>query len=134
MGRHSLAEHTGEVELRLEAETLGELFAEAARALAELQGGPPAGSPDVREEVRLSAPDRDALLVDWLNELVFLSERHKAIFGDVRVQAIEEGSLVASVAGRTTEELGLHVKAATFHGLDVRETPAGFVANVVLDV
>ncbi len=135
MARHSLAAHTGEVELHLEAATLGELFGEAARALAEIMGGPLVPSGDGSyQEVSIGSPDRDALLVDWLNELIFLSERDKRIFGEVRIEQISERALRASVRGREVEEVKLHVKAATFHGLDISEGPQGFAANIVLDV
>ncbi len=137
MARHSLEEHIGEVELRLEGQTLAELFEEAARAIAELIGGaaaePPPASPR-RDEVRLEAPDRDALLVEWLNELIYRSERDRSVFGDARVEWIDDRSLRATFAGRRVEEPRLHVKAATFHGLRIQETPGGWAAHVVLDV
>jgi SHS2 domain-containing protein len=135
VGRHSLVEHTGEVEVRLEAATAAELFAEAARALAEIMGGPFA-APD-REggvAVRLEAPDRNALLVDWLNELVFLAERDKRLYGATELDHVSDRELSARVFGREIEDLRLHVKAATFHGLDIREGPGGLSANVVLDI
>jgi hypothetical protein len=39
--RHGFAEHTDELELGLAADSLGELFAEAGRALAEVMAGAP---------------------------------------------------------------------------------------------
>lgn len=135
VARHTLEDHTGEIELRLEAATLGELFAEAARALAEIMGEPMVSETQAAyQEVSLRARDRNALLVDWLNELIFLAERDKSIFGDVRIDKISDRALEASVRGREASDLKLHVKAATFHGLDIRQGPEGFSANVILDV
>ena len=135
MGRHSLVEHTGEVQVRLEAATLAGLFAEAALALAEIMGGPFAdpgregGTP-----VRLEARDRNALLVDWLNELVYLAERDKRLYGAAEIDHVSDRELSARVFGRELPYLRLHVKAATFHGLDIREGPGGLTAQVVLDI
>lgn len=135
MARHSLVEHTGEVQVRLEAATLGELFAEAALALAEIMGGPFADpGREGGETVRLESRDRNALLVDWLNELVYLAERDKRLYGAAEIHRVSDRELSARVYGRDIEDLRLHVKAATFHGLDIREEPGGLSADVVLDI
>jgi SHS2 domain-containing protein len=135
MARHAFAEHTGELELVIEAETLAGVFAEAAAALAEVMAGENSSAPPgARDGVTLVARDRAALLVDWLNELIFRSERDKKVYDDVRIEALSENRLVAAIAGRALEELRLPVKAATLHGLDIRATAGGFTARIVLDV
>lgn len=132
---HSFEDHTGEVRLALCASSLPELFVEAATALAELLlepgHGPATGTP-IRCEVR--AKDREALLVAWLNELIFRSETEKRVFTEFSVELPSEGELQATIRGVPTLELRTAVKAATFHGLSIAETPDGFSAKVVLDV
>jgi SHS2 domain-containing protein len=133
--RHAFEEHTGEVRLRVEAPTLAGLFEEAARGMAELMldaGVETAEEPG--ETVRIVAKDREALLVDWLNELVFLSETRKRIYTDVRVDVASDTVLEATVRGVFPETLGTAVKAATLHGLAIEESPGGYAATVVLDV
>lgn len=130
---HTLEEHTGELKLRIEAPTLAELFAEAGRALAETMG-PVNDGPLVEKRIEIEASDREALLVDWLNELVFLSEVEKAIFQRFRVELPSERRLEASASGVKVERLRNPVKAATYHGLSVSEREGGFVATVVVDV
>jgi SHS2 domain-containing protein len=141
VARHAFAEHTGELEIELEAETLAELFAEAARALAEVIGGPPdpaappaPGAAAGREAIRIEAPDRDALLVAWIDELIFLSERDKVIVTEVRIDTLSDRALDAEVATRAIEDVHLAVKAATFHGLAITERAGDLIARVVLDV
>ncbi len=130
---HTLEEHTGELKLRIEAPTLAELFAEAGRALAETMG-PANDGPLVTKRIEIEASDREALLVDWLNELVFLSEVEKAIFREFRVELPSERRLEAVASGVKVERLRNPVKAATYHGLSVSERKDGFVATVVVDV
>ncbi|HEY0840296.1 MAG TPA: archease [Vulgatibacter sp.] len=69
---HRIEGHTSEVRLVLEAPTLGDLYGEAAAALAEVMcvGTRPAPEAAVLE-VRLEAPDAAALVVDWIDELVY---------------------------------------------------------------
>ena len=131
---HTVEEHTGELKLRIEAPTLPEIFAEAGRALAEAMGAPTSGGPLVAKRIEVDASDREALLVDWLNELVFLSEVEKVVFQQFRIELPSERRLVAHLSGVKVERLRNPVKAATYHALAIWERPDGFVATVVLDV
>jgi protein archease len=133
---HRFQAHTGEVRLELTASSCEELFAEAGRALAELMLGevrdPPAPAPAQVVEVR--ARDRPALLVEWLNELIFLSETSKQVFTRFRVERVDETMARAVVAGVAPETLKTAVKAATLHGVSVEESSGSWRASVVLDV
>lgn len=135
MDHHSLVEHTGELEFHVEARTLEGLFLEAARALGRIMGRARADSePEPIEPVTLAARDRNALLAEWLNELIFLSDRDKRLFEVSKLELVNERALRAWIVGREVAELKRQVKAATMHRLDILESARGFQANVVLDV
>jgi SHS2 domain-containing protein len=132
--RHERREHTGEVELLVEAPTLADLFGEAGRALAELMADdrrPPDQSP---RTISLRAPDREALLVAWLDELIFLGDTTKSVYPDLHIDALSDTALAATVRGLHPEAPRTAVKAATYHALEIVEQPGGFSATVVLDV
>jgi SHS2 domain-containing protein len=133
--RHQHVEHTGEIELHLEAPDLATLFEEAARALADIMAedasGPTTGMP---ERVELTAKDRESLLVDWLNELVYRADVQKHVYADVKVLRADDQRIEATLHGREPSSPRTAVKAATWHRLRVRETARGLEATVVLDV
>ncbi|HVE86634.1 MAG TPA: archease [Myxococcales bacterium] len=131
---HSFTEHTSEVRVRLTAPTFGGLLGEAGRALAELLADEEPGPLQAPERVSLQGADRVALLVHWLNELVFLSETRKQIYAWFDVQVATDREVVAQVRGWAASRVRTQVKAATFHGLAVAEGPEGLQAEVVLDV
>ncbi len=132
---HEFEEHVSEVRLRLRADTLSGLFEEAARALSELmcaERGDPHGAP---VPVRIGAPDREALLAAWIDELVFLSETHKRVWAEARIEHLTDTHLLATVRGFEPAALRTQVKGATLHDLRILETRAGsYDATVVLDV
>jgi SHS2 domain-containing protein len=131
---HSFAEHVGELAIRLEGCSLAELFTEAARALAEVMlGRPPVAAGDY-EQVWVRAPDREALLVAWLDELIFRAERDHKVYGDARVDRITDDEIDAVVRGEPVIDLKTQVKAATFHDLQIVDSPGGVAVTVVLDV
>ncbi|HVY48332.1 MAG TPA: archease [Minicystis sp.] len=128
-------EHTSEVALRIEAPTLAGLYGDAARALAALQLGDVAKGPlGPPERVVACARDRAALLVAFLDELIYRSETEKRVFPDVTVERCSDVELEAVVRGVDVEALATAVKAATYHGVSVEADRAGYTARVILDV
>lgn len=130
---HRWLDHTGEMELAIEAASPREVFAEALGALGELIGEETAaGEPRIRQ-VSVSAPDLPTLLVEWLNELVYLSETEDFLSERVLEMRLGERSLEARVAGRPAPPQAL-VKAATYNRLKLEPENGAWRANVVLDV
>jgi putative phosphoribosyl transferase len=132
--RHTFEEHTGELALRMEAPTLRSLFQQAGKALSEAMGGASRSLADKEVKVVVAAPDREALLVEWLNELVYRAEVDHMLPSEFRVERLSERELEAVVRGPRLEHLRNPVKAATYHGLSVVEGPEGWRATIVLDV
>ncbi len=135
IGAHAFEEHLGELEIRIEAPSLPALFAEAGRALAEAMHGSPLASPSGwSEDVVVTAVDREALLVEWLNELILRSEIAKVLFTEFEITRLSDRQLVAVIRGTRVERLRNPVKAATYHGLSIVERAGGVTATVILDV
>lgn len=133
--RHRFVEHTGEIELVLEAPNLVALLEEAARALADVMAEDAAGAPSgAVEHVEVASRDREALLVDWLNELVCRGEIHKQVYAEVKVERASDTCLEATIRGRVPTAPRTAVKAATWHRLRVAPKNGGLEAVVVLDV
>lgn len=134
---YELLEHTADVGLRVWAPDLPGLFAEAALGLMGVMGAGN-GEPTRREHLELDAPDVEALLVDWLAELLFLFDARGFVFEGARV-SLDEGPwrLRADADGSDGERFVQHgpaVKAVTYHGLEVRRTDSGAEARIYLDV
>jgi len=128
-------EHTGEVRLRLRAESLAALFEEAALAVAELMCAERSEPKGMALPVKVRARDREALLAAWVDELVFLSETRKRVWNEARVEDVTGTELVATVRGFEPAALRTQIKAATLHDLRIAEIASGsFEATLVLDV
>jgi SHS2 domain-containing protein len=129
---YRFVEHVGELELELHAPTEAGVFAAALGALAELiaDGGP--GEP-AEHGVELSGADPALLLVDWLDELVYLAETAGFVPERVSSLEVDDGGLRARVAGFRGSPRHL-VKAVTLHRLDLHEDADGWRGRVVLDV
>jgi SHS2 domain-containing protein len=132
---HRWVSHTSEVQLQAGAETFGELAAEMGRALGLLLlRGVPADASGPARTLEVESVDREALLVDWLNEILFVAET--AMWVPVELEILESSAthLKAAARGVQVEEPPAMVKAATFHGLKVEEADGGLQAEVIFDV
>jgi SHS2 domain-containing protein len=125
-------DHTAELELRIDAPTEEAVFADALAAFAELVATAGAGEP-VHVPVQVEGTDRAALLVGWLEELVYLAD----------VDAIEpEGAAELDISDRRLHavvqgHVGAprpFVKAVTYHRAEFEPDDSGWRARVVLDV
>jgi SHS2 domain-containing protein len=125
-------DHTSELELEIEAPSEEAVFSEALVALAELAGD--SRGPPVTRKVEVAADDRALLLVEWLSELVYLSELEELVPERIASLELTEGRLRATVQGHRGRPRHL-VKAVTLHRLELTgDDDTGWRARVVLDV
>ena len=137
MGGFEFMDHTADVGIVATGKDLREAFAQAARGLFDFM----ADIDCVREaetcDVSVTAPDRDALLVAWLNELLFLCEVEHRYFSRFEIYEMEETGLKARCYGERFDadrhRLKSGVKSATYHILSVEDGNPSRV-QVVLDV
>jgi len=127
--------HTAEVELEARGADLGELLTAAGRGLAELSlGGADLRAVGEWRLIHVAGGDRAALLVNWLNELVYLAEVERWVATEFAVERVTNTEAAIRARGVTVEVTPSRVKAATFHGLHVVERDGGLEAHVILDV
>ena len=129
-------DHTAELELRIEAGSEEGVFAEALAALAELLGERTREEPSPEEATRqiaVAAPDRPALLAEWLSELAYLAETEGWVPETLKRLEVRGNELEATVAGPLASPPHL-VKAVTYHRLDMWQEGETWRARVILDV
>jgi protein archease len=128
-------QHTADVRLRIRGDSLEDLFREAVRGLtASLQ--PHQMQPaEVNRSVKVDSVDRTTLLVDFLNEVLWLADVHGEVFHDVKFGELTESRLTADLRGSRTDSFGSDIKAVTYHEADVRQNERGeWETMLVLDI
>lgn len=143
-GEWRTIEHTADLGIEIEADSPERLFEAAAHGLAGVLVGWEAGtvaadtrSVDIWRDLTLEAPDREALLVDWLRELLYMQEVDGLVLAAAEVVELGEGKLVARAGFRRPGESGgvaRELKGITYHDLEVRRSAAGWYARVIFDL
>ncbi len=131
-------EHTADIGLVARGGTLEELFANAAMGLVDLMVDPAGLREETRLECSVSAADREALLVAWLNELLYLLDTRRFLPRRCQILSLTETRLTAELLGeridRDRHAVRRMVKAATYHGLQVAQANGGWEARILLDL
>ena len=131
-------EHTADLGLRVRAETEEALFADAARGLFSMIV-PELDSvrPKQTREFNIAGRERDYLLFDWLNELLYTFDTERILFSQFDVRFTAEG-LAATARGEPYDaevhRLDHEVKAITYHGLRLARETDGWLAEVIVDI
>jgi SHS2 domain-containing protein len=132
-----LREHTADVGIAAIGDTLGETFAALADGMAAAMCGrvPAAGE---RFDVHVVAESREALLFDYLDELIYERDVRNVlpVENDATVvRRDDEWRLDGSARGVPLESIDAReVKAVTYSEMRIEETTDGWEAYVVLDV
>lgn len=128
-------EHTADWALRVRGRDFVHLLLSAAVGMSTLLVTTIEDIPlsDTRH-LELEAFDRESMLVEWLSELAYLAERDGLIFRAFTFAEVGAEKLRATVSGGRAPELQKHIKAVTYHNLEVVETANGLEATIVFDV
>jgi SHS2 domain-containing protein len=132
---YELREHTADIAVEATGGTLGEVFGAVADGMAAAMcESVPAGGE--RYEVEVSAESRDALLFDYLDELIYerdvrsvlpVDNRATIEVGDWQLSGSYRGVPLSAVTARD-------LKAVTYSEMEVVERDDGWFAYVVFDV
>jgi SHS2 domain-containing protein len=127
-------DHTADRAFRVRGRNLPELLENAAQAIVALDRETPAGERTIRRVIEIEGSDRETLLVNWLNEILYLEQTHHEFYDRFLLSDVTENHLHAQMHGRQLDRSVTSIKAVTFHNLEVKETPEGFEATIVVDV
>jgi SHS2 domain-containing protein len=132
-------EHGADVGVRGVGRSVDEAFEQAAVAVTAVLCDPSVVRPDVAVSIHCANSDREILLTDWLNALVYEMATRHMIFSRFHVEIAEDGTLSATAAGEPVDVArhspAVEVKGATLTELAVTQREDGlWIAQCVVDV
>jgi len=135
-------EHTADVYVAAYGRDMAEAFENAALAMFETMTNIGDVEPKIQEVVEVEGDDEQALLYNWLEELLVrfeLNDRLYSKFDVKEIKKIDHGcKLKAIIYGepfdpkRHKQKVG--VKAVTYHRMEIKETLKGVTLKFILDI
>lgn len=138
MHRFRLIEHTADIGIEARGDSRQELFVAAACGLRDILLGGVNIRHDTEVSVEVQGADDGELLVNWLNEIIFLFDTKFLLPAAFAIERLEKNHLNARVTGATFDP-ALHsvereVKAATYHQLFLEQRSGIWFARIFLDL
>jgi protein archease len=135
---YEVLEHPADIGFRAYGATLPELFAASAIALLSIADEPAAAEPRGEYRLAVESGDRESLLVDWLNEVLYWYDGKRIAFREFRIDALSDEAVDAVGVGEPRDperhRSRLIVKAVTYHQLKIEQRADSWVAEVYLDI
>jgi SHS2 domain-containing protein len=136
--KYEVLDHTADLRLRIYGYSFEDLLNNAALGLFECIGNISEIEPGIGKKIHISGSDMEEILVNYLNELLYLLEHERFFpsvfiivdYGNNRVLSKVFGEYID--AGKQT--LKLEVKSTTYHNLKIECHEELYQTDIVFDL
>ena len=133
MKRYEILEHKADLKIKVKGSSKEELFLNALLGMEEgLRPETKETKEEIKREIKIKSIDLPALLVDFLNEALYLIQVHKEIYNSIKFKKFVDTELKGELIGQKVERFGEDIKAVTYHDLDIYQKEDGTWEAVVL--
>jgi SHS2 domain-containing protein len=133
-----IIDHTADMGIVAYGTDVEELFSNAALALFSLITEPERIEEKLHLDLEISSEGRDSLLVEWLNELIYLFDVKHILFNRFDIGSLTHNDLKATCYGENFDpmrhKIKRGVKAATYHMLRLEKNGSGYKSQIIFDI
>jgi len=133
--------HPSDVRVRAFGKTKEELFTNAMKGMsAVLQSRAISNSKQAIRNIKMKSVDFNALLVDFLSEVLYLIQTNKEIYNEIKFEKFGPSTssgqiaLEAELFGNKVESFGEDIKAVTHHNLKIENKNNLYEATILFDI
>lgn len=147
MKKFEILEHTADLKIKVWGKDLGELFKNAATAMFTAM----CGKSEIRntkfetiskfkirklktKKIEIKGQDLESLLVNFLNELLYLSDVENQGFKIKDLRFKNETELEAQLISFPLPPLEIEIKGATYHDLKIKKLDNIYEVVIVFDI
>lgn len=131
--RYEEIHHTADLALRVWGEGFHDMLRHAAEGMYDLMGARIEKTNSLEESFQITNGSHEEILVDFLNELLFLCDVHRRVLDAFQFSEMTDGIHVQAI-GYGLNSIQRPIKAVTFHNLQVEQSSSGYETVITLDV
>ncbi len=129
MKKFEVLEHITDLKIKVFGRNKQELFKNAMLGMFEAARYQPKTESKKSEiEVQIKSFDFNSLLVDFLSEVLYLSETRNQVFQNVVFRTFSDplinsgqAEIEAVLSGQKLKKTGTQIKGVTYHGLEIKQ-------------
>lgn len=137
--KYEILEHRADLKIRVFGKSKEELFSNALLAMNEAMRAEIRKPEETSKgAIKIESADPQSLLVDFLNEVLYLSQVNKEVY-EVSLKKVIDPSadsgraeIEGELIGKKVEKFGEDIKAATYHDLEIKQEKDGNWQAVIL--
>ena len=135
MKKFEILEHKADLKIRAFGKTKAELFLNMLLGMIESQKPEIKENQKIKREIKIKSLDIEALLVDFLSEVLYLTQVNREIYNDIKFTKFTDTELEGELIGQKIERFGEDIKGVTYHDLDIdQKENSVWKATVLFDV
>ncbi len=135
---YEILDHTADAKFQATGHDLEEAFSESVEAFSEVVGDGEVGS--VKHEIEVESENLEALLFDFMDELIYLQDVNNVIVGraeNLKIEELKPGYRITADIYVDNISPGcsyLDIKGPTYNEMKIEHGDHEWVLEVVLDI
>ena len=118
--KYKVLPHLADIRLEITASCKEDIFRGALEGMAYIiQPNVSQKSVLKKEQIEIHSLDINALLVDFLNEVLAKSDIYNSVFDNIKIEKLADDCIKGIIEGRNVKEFSKEIKAATYHQLNI---------------
>ena len=131
-------DHTADIGIIAYGTDIKQVFANAAAGMASLIVDLDEIGDHIHRDIELKSYDDENLLVEWLNELLYIFDVEHILFRRVEVDTLHSSKIEARCYGDRIDfqrqRIKREIKAATYHMLTLDKKDTIYSAQIIFDI
>ena len=133
--KFQILEHTADLRIKVWGKDLPNLFKNAAEGMFfATTGTEPEKPTGTVRKIKVSGVDDESLLVNFLNELLYLSDIHNERFQIQKLNFTKDAKLEGQLKSYPLSTLDFEIKGVTYHELKIQKIGNIYEATIVFDI
>jgi len=134
MKKYEILEHKADLKIRAFGKDKKELFLNMLKGMVESQKAEKLKT-KTKGQIKIKSLDLPTLLVDFLSEVLYLSQVNREVYFDINFRKFSDTELEGELIGQKVERFGEDIKAVTYHGLEIHQKKdKTWEATVLFDI
>lgn len=132
---YKILPHTADLRMFVAGDSLEILFSEALAGMASILNKKikiGAEKETVKREIEIDSPDQTALLIDFLNKALSLSQINREVYTRAVFKKFSPTFLSGTLEGVPIGKFDEDIKAATYHEADIQQDKDGSWKTIVI--
>jgi len=131
---YKILDHPSDVRIQAFGKTKEELFLHAMKGMNEILKPKILDKKSGKREIKVKSVDSNALLVDFLSEVLYQIQTNKEVYNNVKFTKFSDTEFESELTGNKIESFGEDIKAVTYHDLKIEKREGLYRAQILFDI